>query len=274
MSPKPQNDIFCEVDIHSEEFLFRKKRKLELLAPLLSNIEGCQQTALSFDFITDKLRQCYNIVETENVSAHEYDPIALGIIAEYGSGFVLDCGSGKRLKYFDNVINLEVVPYDSTDVLAVGEVLPFQDECFDAVLSLNVLEHVKDPFSAANEILRVLKSGGQLYSVTPFLQPVHAFPHHYYNMTAQGLANLFSPGLEVEKQEVIASGLPIWGLSSILNIWAAGLTEETREKFLSLKVSDLIGDPLSYLDAPFVSELSPEKNFEIACTTALLGKKK
>jgi SAM-dependent methyltransferase len=274
MSPKPQNDIFCEVDVHSEEFLFRKKRKLELLAPLLSNIEDCQQTALFFDFITDELRQSYNIVETENVSAHEYDPIALGIITEYGSGLVLDCGSGKRLKYFDNVINLEVVPYESTDVLAVGEVLPFQDECFDAVLSLNVLEHVKDPFSAANEILRVLKTGGQLYSVTPFLQPVHAFPHHYYNMTAQGLANLFSPGLEVEKQEVIASGLPIWGLSSILNIWAAGLTEETREKFLSLKVSDLIGDPLSYLNSAFVSELSPEKNFEIACTTALLGKKK
>jgi hypothetical protein len=25
----------------------------------------------------------------------------------------------------------------------------------------------------------------------PFLQPLHGYPHHYYNMTGEGLRNLF-----------------------------------------------------------------------------------
>jgi len=36
-----------------------------------------------------------------------------------------DAGACKKRAYYDNVVNLEIVPYDTTDVLGVGEVLPF-----------------------------------------------------------------------------------------------------------------------------------------------------
>lgn len=55
----------------------------------------------------------------------------------------MDCGAGCRSDYYENVINYEIVSYDSTDVVGVGESLPFEDETFDAVLSCAVLEHVK-----------------------------------------------------------------------------------------------------------------------------------
>ena len=74
-------------------------------------------------------------------------------------GLILDCGAGRRPIYYSNVVNFEIVAYDTTDVRGVGESLPFETDSFDAVFSFAVLEHVKDPFRCASEICRVLKPG-------------------------------------------------------------------------------------------------------------------
>jgi len=250
-----------------------KARKLERIRPLIRmDVEAAFSPAL-IDCLPPALREKYNIVDTENVSANEYDPIALDLVDRYPDGLLLDCGAGLRGTYYANVVNFEIVAYPTTDVLGVGEELPFEDNAFDAVLSLNVLEHVKDPFKCAAEIARVLKPGGHLYCVVPFLQPLHAYPHHYYNMTHYGLRNLFEGRLEVERQQVIGSGLPIWTLSWILNRWADGLPPETRRKFLRFRVSDLIRNPLDFLDQDFVAQLPEEINYELASTTALMARK-
>jgi SAM-dependent methyltransferase len=159
-------------------------------------------------------------------------------------------------------------------VRGVAEVLPFKDNSFDAVFSLAVLEHVKDPFACAREIKRVLKPGGDLMCCVPLLQPVHGYPHHYYNMTAQGLKNLFSPGIEVIWHKVSPSVLPIWGLTWMLRSWAEGLDGAAKEEFLNLRISELLRPGDQYLDKRFVKELSEEKNFELASATVLFGHKR
>jgi SAM-dependent methyltransferase len=158
-------------------------------------------------------------------------------------------------------------------VLGVGEELPFQDNVFDAAVTLNVLEHVKDPFKCARELARVLKPGGTLYAAVPFLQHYHGYPHHYYNMTHQGLANLFAGLLEVKEQRVLASGYPIWTLCWFLQIYCEGLPPAEREKFKQMKVEDFLGDPLALLERDFVAKLAQEANFKIASTTMLLATK-
>lgn len=253
-------------------FAERKRRKLERIRPLL---EGAIPEARPhfYDFLTPELWTQFNIADTDNVSAHDYDGDALAIIAESPDGMLLDCGAGLRNTYFDNVVNFEICDYPTTDVRGVGERLPFRSGVFDAVFSFNVLEHVRDPFACARELVRVLKPGGRLYCVVPFLQPFHAYPHHYYNMTAQGLANLFGDSLEVEKQEVNTGGMPIFMLTWVLRRWADGLPEPARREFLKLKVADLVGDPLELIGRQFVTDLAGASRFELAATTSLFARK-
>ncbi len=249
-----------------------KRLKLERLRPLLSG-PPVSESAICLDFLSAGLREKFSIVDTDNVSAHGYDPYAQAIIDSSPDGFVLDCGAGSRGDYLPNVVNFEIVDYPSTDVRGVAEALPFRDAVFDGVLCLNVLEHVKDPFQAARELARVMKPGARLYCVVPFLQPLHAYPHHYYNMTAEGLRNLFAGHLEIERQEVPASGLPVWTLTWFLGRWVNGLPPEAREQFMQMRVGELIGDTMRYLDADFVKKLPPASNFELASTTAIFARK-
>ena len=251
-----------------------KKEKLAKIKRILDPDKNCLETESLFDCLPPSLKEKYNLISTENISSHGYDRFARELIVEYQNGLILDCGAGRRPEYLENVVNFEIVPYDTTDVLGVGENLPFIDNSFDAVLSLNVLEHVKNPFKCASEISRVLKPKGKLYCVAPLMCPYHDYPDHYYNMTRSGLKNLFDEFLVIEKQDILASGLPIFSLTWILNSWANGLDQKTKQTFLNMTVEELISDPVSYIEAPFVKNLSREKNFELAATTALWASKR
>ncbi len=246
-----------------------KAAKRDRMRPILRSDMRSVDNGNCVDFLTDDLRAAFDIVETDAVSAHDYDPIILGLVERNSEGLVLDCGSGMRRTYFSNVVNFEIVDYDTTDVLGVGEELPFRDECFDAVISTAVLEHVKDPFRCAEEIVRVLKPGGELICTVPFLQPVHAYPNHFYNMTAQGLQNLFADQLTIKGTSVHGDLRPLYSVRWILNSWALGLSGRTRRKFERMRVGDLMGDPTKLVDMPFVTELSDEKNRELACAVQL-----
>lgn len=250
-----------------------KEKKLKKIRPLLRNDMVKIETPAYYDFLSKELRTQFNIIDTEAVSSNGYDAYSLALIKKYEHGLVLDCGAGKRPVYFDNVVNFEIADYESTDVRGVGEALPFVDGAFDAVLSIAVLEHVKDPFLCAKEISRVLKPGGELICCVPFLQPFHGYPHHYYNMTSQGLQNLFVDYLSIDKTTVYESVLPIWSLTWILQSWAAGLQGKTKDDFMQLKIADFMFSADKYLSMPFVKELSMEKNIELASATVLFAHK-
>lgn len=251
-----------------------KQKKLSLVGNLINKNMPFSIKNFGYDFLTDDLRSQCNIVSTENISSNSYDGDVKNLINKHKDGFILDAGAGFRDIYYPNVINFEIVDYSTTDVRGVGEALPFNDGVFDAVISNAVLEHVKDPFQCAREILRVLKPGGDLFVCVPFLQPVHGYPHHYYNMTALGLKNLFTPDIDVLRHEVPESTLPIWSLTWILNEWAKGLTGEALSEFRSLRISDLLEDPKKFIKNKFVTELSNDINFIIASATVMHAKKK
>ena len=53
--------------------------------------------------------------------------------------------------------------YDAKFVNGKGESMPYVDQYFDVVISVNALDHVDDFRKTASEIQRVLKVGGELY---------------------------------------------------------------------------------------------------------------
>lgn len=102
-----------------------RKAKLDRLKPFLRRDMPVRRRDGKLDFLTAELRKSAGLAEVENVSSHNYDEVARGIIDKYPQGLVLDCGAGRRDWYFPNVVNFEIVDYDTTDVLGVGEELPF-----------------------------------------------------------------------------------------------------------------------------------------------------
>ncbi|GAB1421217.1 hypothetical protein MASR2M15_13670 [Anaerolineales bacterium] len=52
-------------------------------------------------------------------------------------------------------------------LVAAGEYLPYVDNCFDGILSHEVIEHVNDDRLSAQEMIRVLKPGGRIILFCP-----------------------------------------------------------------------------------------------------------
>ena len=76
--------------------------------------------------------------------------------------------------------------------------IPFENDSFDGVIVQAVLEHVADPYKCVEEIYRVLKTDGFVYSEIPFMQQVHAGPHDFTRFTHLGHRRLFRKFEEIE----------------------------------------------------------------------------
>jgi SAM-dependent methyltransferase len=232
-----------------------------------------EQTMSALNMLPAELYRRCHLKPTDKVSAHPYPVEVIQLINDVRriGGKVLDCGAGFRSGSDETVVNVEIVDYPSTDVLAVGQSLPFADASFDLVLSLAVLEHVDDPFTCAAELLRVVKPGGKIFCVVPFLQHEHGYPNHFYNMTRQGLRKLFEGKARLLSHEVPTYGAPIYTLCAFVQEYAAGLPAPARAEFEKLTMADVLRlRKNEYWDRSYVRELSAEGNWLLASVTAAL----
>lgn len=88
------------------------------------------------------------------------------------------------------VINLNIEAFDSVDLVGDGLELPLQSESADTVTGNAVIEHVSDPFRLVSEMHRVLKAGGYLQLMVPFMFPFHAYPSDYQRFSRRGVEEL------------------------------------------------------------------------------------
>ena len=252
-----------------------RRRKMDRIRPFLRDDMPHSWRDGRADYLTDELRAETRIIDTANVSSLGYDADMQALIDKHKGGLVLDCGAGSKSDYLEHVYNLEIVPYGSTDILAVGEYLPFKDDTFDAVLSVAVLEHVRDPFRCAEEITRVLKPGGDLLCAIPFMSPLHGYPHHYFNATPQGHLRLYEGKLVNANLALPDACHPIFSLQWVLQSWVDGLAghADTQAAFREMRVADLLDSPWTLVERPFSRDLPVERQFEIASGTVLSGQK-
>ncbi len=69
---------------------------------------------------------------------------------------------------------------------------------FDVVYSNNVFEHLRRPWLAAANIMRLVKPGGIGIVVAPFAVRYHQAPEDYYRYTHAGLRSLFEDAGPIE----------------------------------------------------------------------------
>ena len=78
--------------------------------------------------------------------------------------------------------------YPELDLCAPPADLP----TFDLVMCQHVLEHVVDPIAATRTLHRMLRPGGHLIVVTPFLVKIHNDPRDLWRFTPDGMRTLLA----------------------------------------------------------------------------------
>jgi SAM-dependent methyltransferase len=114
------------------------------------------------------------------------------------------------------------------DLLTDAHALALADASFDVVLCTEVLEHLREPQRAIDEMHRVLKPGGSLLLTTRFLFPIHDAPHDYYRFTKYGLQHLLRRFEILELNEETTT----MGTLAVL-VQRVGMQTETRTRALS-----------------------------------------
>ena len=112
-------------------------------------------------------------------------------------GRVLDLGAG--MAKYKEIIKKSATEYIACDVKKNENIdkvcdvsnLDFLPESFDTVISTQVLEHVDNPFTVAQEIKKVLKTGGNAIITAPFMFPYHADPKDNFRFSHEGLEEIF-----------------------------------------------------------------------------------
>lgn len=112
-------------------------------------------------------------------------------------GRVLDIGGSKRsgyhelLKGAEAIITANIDPAYGCDMVFDAEKrFPIDDDSYDHIVALNLLEHLYRFHNIFSESARILKPGGTLVFTVPFLFQIHGSPDDYFRYTRSALERL------------------------------------------------------------------------------------
>lgn len=114
-------------------------------------------------------------------------------------GRVIDLGGGKDAAYhrlFSGSFSIETANNNKDmrpDIQCDFEKpLPMSDAVYDGALLINVLEHIFEYRVFLSETARVLKHGGSIVVVVPYMFPYHASPNDFHRFSGPALIRALS----------------------------------------------------------------------------------
>ena len=206
--------------------------------------------------------------------------VALKSLAPELTGNLLDfgCGAKPYQSLFTNVdkytgIDIENEGHDhqneQIDVYYDGEIIPFDNETFDAVLSSEVLEHVPNVDACLKEIGRVLKSHGKLLITVPFVWQEHELPFDFRRFSSTGIKKqLIDNGYTILFEEKTGHFLEV-----IMQLWMIYVRRLlfTNNKYVNLVINFVFISPVC-ITGLFLSWLLPKKK-DLYFNTVLIARK-
>lgn len=120
---------------------------------------------------------------------------------EHYKGHLYDLGCGEMpykewlLNYVDSYTGVDwtntLHDLKANIVADLNAPLPIESEVADTVISLSVMEHLREPQIFLSEAYRILRPGGTMILQVPFMWWVHEAPHDYFRYTPFGLKYLY-----------------------------------------------------------------------------------
>lgn len=153
--------------------LLREHRRVFDEKPVLSVVYG-----VWFDRLIAGLKQGARVLET-------------------GAGPGLFAPHAQRMRPDLRWVSLDLIQAPWNDVVADAQVLPFRSGTFDAVVGVDFVHHLATPLEFFREVARVLKPGGELRAVEPWVSPF-SFPIYRF-LHQEGATLGLDPGRPFEK---------------------------------------------------------------------------
>lgn len=153
---------------------------------------------------------------SKHLKVCQWEAVTIKYIEEYknqndGNLSFMDVG-GRNSEYecfargFDKYNVLEVDKNAKGKNLIYGDICSCStvpDNSYDIVFSRDVFEHIKEPWLAAEECVRITKNGGLNLHITLFSWRWHPCPVDMYRYTHQGLSFLFE---RTKKMDILFAG--------------------------------------------------------------------
>jgi SAM-dependent methyltransferase len=111
-------------------------------------------------------------------------------IVEVGAGGNTDSATIQMLRKLigPNKITFAATDMDTDDIQSMPKICT---GCIDVLIADEVLEHVKKPWIAAEEIWRVLRPGGLAILYAPFMYPLHLAPIDVWRLSPTAYEVIF-----------------------------------------------------------------------------------
>jgi len=164
-----------------------------------------------------KLKACVKYVFPTARELLVRDSVRSNTPYSYKKVLVIGAGNDPFRAYFSDAslyVCLDIEKEENiTDLLGDAHVLPFGGCSFDAVVLIEVLEHLRSPVLCIQEIFRVLNNGGELILSVPFMFHEHAHPSDYVRFTEHGLHELLK---DFDSVDIVLQGNRLHVISDLV----------------------------------------------------------
>jgi ubiquinone/menaquinone biosynthesis C-methylase UbiE len=130
----------------------------------------------------------------------------------------LECITGQTYRNLEIIVSDNCSPgdeigfhegeWDQSRIGIISDItaIPRPDASFDAVMCIEVLEHVPNPTDSVRELVRLLKPGGTLIITAPFCALTHFSPYFYHTGFSQNFYKHWLSYYGCEIEDMVFNG--------------------------------------------------------------------